>query len=47
MTRFQTSHRRGDAVAADRDGGRFERAILFLVGGGDEVFGAGLLKLKC
>src|SRR6266496_4666509 len=38
----QASHRRRDAVAADRDGGRFERAVLLLVGSGDEDFGAGL-----
>src|SRR5262249_14797345 len=38
----QASHRRRDADAADRDGGRFERAVLSLVGGGDEDFGAGL-----
>jgi hypothetical protein len=37
-------HRRRDAVAADRDGGRFERAVLLLVGGGDEDFDAGLLS---
>jgi hypothetical protein len=35
---IQASHRGRDSVAADRDGGRFERAILLLVGGGNEDF---------
>src|SRR5262249_53597564 len=34
------SHRRRDAVAAHIDGGRFERAVLLLVGGADEDLGA-------
>src|SRR6516164_11139806 len=36
------SHRRRDAVAADRDGGGFERAVVLLVGGSDEDLRAGL-----
>src|SRR5262249_56970344 len=35
------SHGRRDAVAADRDGGSFERAVVLLVGGGDEYLRAG------
>jgi hypothetical protein len=38
----QALHRRCDALAADRDGGRFKRAVLLLVGGGDEDLGARL-----
>src|SRR6516164_7899334 len=36
------SHGRRDAVAADRDGGGFERAVILLVGGSDEDLRAGL-----
>src|SRR6516162_4879622 len=36
------SHGRRDAVAADRDGGGFERAVVLLVGGSDEDLRAGL-----
>src|SRR6516225_7973952 len=36
------SHGRRDAVAADRDGGSFERAVVLLVGGSDEDLRAGL-----
>src|SRR6266446_29173 len=36
------SHGRRDAIAADRDGGGFERAVVLLVGGGDEDLRAGL-----
>src|SRR5215472_4330703 len=35
-------HGRRDAVAANRDGGGFERAVVLLVGGGDEDLRAGL-----
>src|SRR2546421_373626 len=40
--RAAASHRRGDAVAADRDGGGFERAVVLLLGSGDEDLGARL-----
>src|SRR5215510_8891195 len=36
------SHGRRDAVAADRNRGRLERAVVLLVGGGDEDLRAGL-----
>src|SRR5262252_2321341 len=36
------SHGRRNAVAADRDGGGFERAVVLLVGGSDEDLRAGL-----
>src|SRR5262245_24378520 len=36
------SHGRRNAVAADRDGGGFERAVILLVGGSDEDLRAGL-----
>src|SRR5262249_40520688 len=36
------SHRRGEAVAADRDGGGFEGAVVLLGGAGDEDLGSGL-----
>src|SRR5712691_9862501 len=36
------SHRRRDAVAADRDGGGFQRAVVLLLGSGDEDLGARL-----
>ncbi len=48
QTVIGSSHRRREAVAADRDGGGFERAVLLLVGAGDENLGAGLeLVLGC
>src|SRR6516165_1825380 len=36
------SHRRGEAAAADRDRGGFERAVVLFGGAGDEDLGAGL-----
>src|SRR5215467_5023067 len=42
MVRLPRSHRRGDAVAADRDCGGLERAVVLLLGGGDEDLGARL-----
>src|SRR5215831_10316087 len=40
--RLTNSHGRRDAVAADRDGGGFQRAVVLLVGGSDEDLRAGL-----
>src|SRR5215470_19251316 len=42
VRRRAASHRRGDAIAANRDRRGLERAVFLLVGAGDEDLGAGL-----